>query len=105
MTETWGPSEAQLAAAAAYEVTGSWNDEGDGICFMNAVQDANNEDQMSFDEATHPEDDGELLDAAKDAALMDMYHPSAVDFDSDSLFNDEVMQTVSQSPRKQVLHL
>ncbi|GBE80402.1 hypothetical protein SCP_0301170 [Sparassis crispa] len=105
MTETWGPSEAQLTAAAAYEITGSWDDEGDGIRSVNAARDANDEDEVSFDEATDPEDDGELLDAAEGAALTDAYHPSAVDFDSDSLFDDGVMRMVSQSSRKWVLHL
>ncbi|GBE80066.1 hypothetical protein SCP_0212690 [Sparassis crispa] len=105
MTETWGPSKAQLTAAAAYEVTGSWDDEGDGIRSVNAALDANDEDEVSFDEATDPEDDGELLDAAEGAALTDAYHPSAVDFDSDSLFDDGVMRMVSQSSRKRVLHL
>ncbi|KAL6297842.1 hypothetical protein BKA93DRAFT_820642 [Sparassis latifolia] len=84
-----------LVNAAGYEMTGSWDEDGEGgVQSQGSVQgaaDDDNEDEVSFEEVTDAEDDGDLLDAAEVAALTDAYHSSTVDIDSECLACDDVI--------------
>jgi len=77
--DTWGPTEAFLQEAAAFESQGSWVDHSDGA--YNMGEDSDSEVEADGHAARYEpysdmedEDYGELLDAIETQALTDAYH-------------------------------